>query len=412
MDFVVGGGALAALSRLAMALRNVSVRGFIVRSVLRLEDALWLREPVEDSGDFVARVYEYSSRPLRARRPFPGKGFKFTPLGLDSSSRVLETSAADIIIGGVSVSSSRGFPGFTWPSWGEPVFKDVHPIFYLLPNFEGSIELGDPLVSTVNSAGIPFDINYSVGEAADEMRVSMENWALRCSLDVVEDLEDPVVMVDGPLYTVVKALVLKGVSENVSAVWAKLLNERVEAIKALESRGVPVIGVVKRVEKSTILSKTRGFSYLTGNNALEGDKSVVLKMFANIEDKIPGRIYVTPKILVKAPRGVEADDKIIEYIVIPPGKYQFNISFSRVYRVEYTLKSLKILESKGLDPIQVTAMDSVASGSLEPLSIKMSDVRSSRITQAFKGELARKIASLKAPLSYWSLKEAAWGWES
>ena len=412
MELVVRGGALATLSRLAEALRNVSVRGGLgVRSVLRLEDTLWLREPVEDSGYFTAQVYEYSSRPLIARRP-SSRVSKFTPLGLDSSSRVLETSVADIVIGGVSVSSSQGFPGFTWPSWGEPGFRELHPIFYMLPNSGEPIELGDPLVSTVNPAGRPFDINYSVGEAADEMRVSMENWALKCLPDIVESIEDPVVMVDGPLYTVAKALVWEGVSENVSAVWTKLLKERVEVVRALEARGVPVIGVVKRVEKSTILSKTRGFAQFTGNEAPEGDKSIVLKIFASFEGKKPGRIYATPKIMVRAPKSVEAEDKIIEYIVIPPGKYQFNAGFTRVYRLEYTLKSLKTLESRSLDPVIVVAVDSVASGSLEPLSIKMSDARSSRLTQAFKGELARRIASLRAPLSYWSLKEAAWGWES
>ncbi len=409
---VVGSIVMTSLSRVVEAIRRASSASltFVSRSVLRLEDVIWVREPVEDSGEFSASLMEYSSRFLVARRPYRDS-VMFTPVGVDSSSRHVETPVADVIVGSVAALSSLGSFGFEWPSVSSLRYAGrLHPIFYILSNTGIQFSLEDPLVSTANPSGRPFDINYSVGEACDEMRVSIENWALDVLRELLEVHVNPVVMVDGPLYVVTKALT-RDVPVWLRSVWVKLLEDRVKAIRSLESRGIPVIGVVKRVEKSTILSRTRGLEGLRGD-VLEGDRSIILKAMTAIGDRVPGRIYVTPKIMVRTPQLPEIGvlEKVVQYVVIPPGKYQLSPPLVRVYRLEYTLRTLDILHSMGLEPDLIIGGDSVGRGALEPLSIRLADLRASFLSHAFKKALLMNIISVGAPLSYWSLREAEIAW--
>jgi hypothetical protein len=64
----------------------------------------------------------------------------------------------------------------------------------------------------------------------------------------------------------------------------------------------------------------------------------------------------------------------------------------------------------GLEPDSVIGGDSVGRGALEPLSIRLSDLRSSFLSYAFKKALLMNIISVGAPLSYWSLREAEISW--
>ena len=409
---VVGSTVMASLSRVVEVIRRASSASstYASRSVLRLDDVIWVREPVEDSGEFSASLMEYSSRLLVARRPYRD-GVMFTPVGVDSSSRHVETPVADVVVGAVASISSLGSIAFEWPSLGPLRYTGkLHPVFYILSNAGVQFSLEDPLVSTVNPSGRPFDISYSVGEACDEMRVSLENWVLEVLGELLEAQVNPVVMVDGPLHIVAKALT-RDVQPWLRDVWVKLLEGRVKAIKGLESRGVPVIGVVKRVEKSTILSRTRGLEGVRGD-VVEGDKSVILRAMAMLGDRVPGRIYVTPRIIVRTPQlpGIGVLEKVVQYIVIPPGKFQLSPPLVRVYRLEYTLKTLGILQDMGLEPDAVIGGDSVGRGALEPLSIRLSDLRSSFLSHALKKALLMNIISVGAPLSYWSLREAEISW--
>jgi hypothetical protein len=403
---------MASLSRVVEVIRRASSASstYASRSVLRLDDVIWVREPVEDSGEFSASLMEYSSRLLIARRPYRD-GVMFTPVGVDSSSRHVETPVADVVVGAVAAISSLGSITFEWPSLGPLRYTGgSHPVFYILSNAGVQFSFEDPLVSTVNPSGRPFDISYSVGEACDEMRVSLENWVLEVLGGLLEAQVNPVVMVDGPLHIVAKALT-RDVQPWIRDVWVKLLEGRVKAIRGLESRGVPVIGVVKRVEKSTILSRTRGLEGVRGD-IVEGDKSIILRAMTMLGDRVPGRIYVTPRIIVRTPQlpGIGVLEKVVQYIVIPPGKFQLSPPLVRVYRLEYTLKTLGILQDMGLEPDAVIGGDSVGRGALEPLSIRLSDLRSSFLSHALKKALLMNIISVGAPLSYWSLREAEISW--
>jgi hypothetical protein len=409
---VVSSTVMASLSRVVEVIRRASSASstYASRSVLRLDDVIWVREPVEDSGEFSASLMEYSSRLLIARRPYRD-GVTFTPVGVDSSSRHVETPVADVVVGAVAAISSLGSIAFEWPSLGPLRHTGrLHPVFYILSNAGVQFSFEDPLVSTVNPSGRPFDISYSVGEACDEMRVSLENWVLEVLGGLLEAQVNPVVMVDGPLYVVAKALT-RDIQPWIRDVWVKLLEGRVKAIRGLESRGVPVIGVVKRVEKSTILSRTRGLEGIRGD-IVEGDKSIILRAMTMLGDRVPGRIYVTPRIIVRTPQLPEVGvlEKVVQYIVIPPGKFQLSPPLVRVYRLEYTLKTLGILQDMGLEPDAVIGGDSVGRGALEPLSIRLSDLRSSFLSHALKKALLMNIISVGAPLSYWSLREAEISW--
>ncbi|MEM1861614.1 MAG: DNA double-strand break repair nuclease NurA [Acidilobaceae archaeon] len=414
MNYIVKPSVLDSLLRIAYNLRRISYNNpsLKAKSVLRLEDTLRLREPIEDSGPFAATLYESTNRPLIPKRIQYGKRSNYTIIGLDSSSRSLEAGLADIVIGSVCAFNHRFSYTIEWPSIsGVFNFNEYHPVFYILPNTSEPLSIQDPLLSTTNVAGRSFDLNYSIGEAESEMRVSLENWMLKILSSI--GLDNTIIFIDGPIYNITKALVSNSSPDYIREVWIKLLESRVEAIRRLENKGLPVIGVVKRVDKSTILYRTRGLEYIVKRDVPEGDASILLRVYLDMI-KTPGRVYVTPKIKVSSTQveDLKLPSKIVQYVLIPPGMYQLESSFTRVYRLEYTNRTLEILESRGLDPVVVFISDSILSGALEPISIKFSDKRSSSIAESLKKKLAMSLASFGAPLSYSSLKEAEITWRS
>jgi hypothetical protein len=380
------------------------------RSVLRLDELLDARASAEDAGLADVEVYEEQARllmPLDSARGAEARRRGVRVAGVDSSSRHLETPPADIVIGAVAVSGSWG-ASYTWPSvsggGGGP------PFIYLLPNSPRASEAAaveGGLVSQRNPAGAPFDQDYSIHQALDEMRVTLENWALR-SLSAGDGFA---VLLDGPVFLVARA-VFDQVPARYRESWRRMLEERLEALRALEARGIPVVGVVKRVERSRLLSSAAGAARLLARCGLEGggagDRALVdAALRAGCFKWRAGSVLRSPKLLVRLGA---AGAKIVEYVVVPAGGYQLSPASARIYRLEYTEETLSLLRSVGLEPSHVFLADSVARGSLEPVTVALSDRRASALTRGLRRMLASALRAGGLPLSYSSLVEVESDW--
>jgi len=385
--------------------------GRIAPSLLRLSDLVQVRAPLEDLGAPGARVYEAAPTLLAPRRPLPAR-LRVRPwfVGIDSGSRGVETPLAGIAIAAVSVSLSAPLELFDWPPihpglepprWGPPFVR-------ILPNWEGWDPPLPPGAASVNPAGERYGPEYSMAQALDEARVSLENWALSVLPEAVEGGPGGlVVLVDGPLYLVPGALANSGAPRVYREAWERLLGERVEAVRRLEALGVPVIGVVKRVSRSRILSRAQGLGDLVEScvgPGDHGDEMVVYRAYASCARRIPGRIYRTPIVRVDPP-GIGAP-KLVEYLAIPPGRWQSGPEGVRITRLEYTERGLALLrEELGLEPYQLYSLSSIASGSLLPLVLLASDRRSRTIARALARFLRRELARRGVPLSYETVVE-------
>ncbi len=408
-----------ALASIAETLASAVGRGTPGRSVLRLEELVEARMGVEDSGEASVEVYESQSRLLR---PYQVRGQPVTPpgmavAGVDSSSRALETPHADLVIGAVSVSAWGAPEAFDLPEIHRPYPMEPGsgrrpPYIYVLPNTRIGRLNSAPHATTLNPAGEEYDEDYSIYQALDEVRVSLENWALS---DIIawaaEARAAPIAaLIDGPAYLVSRIMSMG--RERYRRSWARLLDERLEALSRLERLGVPVVGVVKRVERSRLIAAARGVEPLLSRCGLEArgasDRSIIdAALRAGCFRWVPGALLRGPKLLVRTPGYGE---KLVEYIVVPPGRWRVGPGGVRVYRLEYTPRTLAMLRERSMDPVQVFASDSVLRGALEPVTLALSDRRASAITRAVKRALASLLRERGVPLSYSTELEVEMDW--
>ncbi len=404
--------ALESLMKIIGRLGNEAYGG---PSVLRLSDALEVRMPVEESGLAESEVYEYQSKPLSPRTPFPHMIWddaKF--IGIDSSSRRLDAPQASIVVAAVSISWGA-FELLDWPSVYEGFSSFGPPFLRMLPNSEGSLALEAPSwIDMRNPAGLFYDRDYSVAQAMDEARVFLENWALSEAVPkLLKSSKGAVIMVDGPLYLVPGALAGIGAPEKYIEAWRFLLASRMEAVRSLEDMGVPVMGIVKRLSRSRILHRTPqvsiGISKCIGVKDFSDESALYLLYRSGCVKRRPGFIYKTPKIKVKS--NVEEDmNKIVEYLILPPGRLQDSSGLGRMVRIEYSEKTLRIIRSWGVEPYQIYSMASLASDSLLPLCIQASDRRAKMITKALKHLISSMLVAKGTILDYEDLGEVEIRW--
>ena len=398
---------LSLASSLRRALESIRGQGSSVegRRVLTLGSLLDL-ESVEDAGLFKSRLYEYSSRLLIPRLISRDMPDGMNLAAIDSSSRLVETVSRMLVITVVSVSSWSPLEVYDYPEvYRYPVRPGgLKPFIAVVPG--GVFDF--PLTG-LNPNGVEYGSGYDIYQVMDEWRVFMENWMLEDLIPRLASISGRgvrlIVLVDGPL-TLVPGVLANSHGFRVEAdAWSRLLMDRVKALRLLEDNGIPVIGVVKRVEKSRILSSTPVLSdrvrECVGGD-MAGDRAILYMLQSSGCVKwSPGRLLTTPRIVVEPSVG-GAPDKIVEYILIPPGRWQASPHKSRVYRIEYTMGSLELLRSWRLEPHHVIALDSIYRGSLEPVTLKYSDRRAKMISRALRGVVARWLSINRIPVSYGS----------
>jgi hypothetical protein len=390
----------------------------ITQSPLRLSDLIEIRSPIEDLGSGRVSVYEYTPTLLSPRSPQPPRrsalaSGRVVLAGVDSGGRAIETPLAGLAVAAVAATLSAPLPGagresLAWPpipppGRGPPLAGP--PFIRVLPNWLGWEPALPHFAVARNPAGERYGPDYSMAQALDEARVALENWALRALANLAEaGAARPgglAVLVDGPVYLVPGALASSGAPEVYRRAWESLLEERVEAVSRLERLGVPVVGVVKRVSRSRIMSRASGLERLVEPCVGPGeysDEMAVYRAYASCARRIPGRIYKTPTLRVDAgPAGY----KLVDYLAIPPGKWQTSPSGIRVVRLEYTERSLELARGAlGAEPYHIYAYSSLLSGSLQPLVILASDRRARTTARAVARLLERELARAGVPPSY------------
>ncbi|GAB6148283.1 DNA double-strand break repair nuclease NurA [Stetteria hydrogenophila] len=414
--------ASAALETVKSMMSLVNGSGWASPSILRLDELAGLRAPAEDLGIAEAYVYESSPRPLRAVNPLPlngqadGLGSRPCFLGVDSSSRSVEAAVASVVVAAVSLSGCGAAELADWP----PVYEYKAPIprgppfIRILPNRAEPLlpELPEG-VTARNPAGIAYDRDYSIAQALDEARVELENWAISAAPSLAPGRQRRlVVFVDGPLFTVPGALADPGAPAGVREAWRELVARRVEAVRRVEEAGGVVIGVVKRLSRSRILSKALGRWGSCGAAEGESDEFYLHRVVASSRANWrPGQVYKSVKVAVRQPSLPGVPLKIAEYLAIPPGAWHGGPRGLLLVRLEYTEESLKRLRSWGLEPLHAYSLASIAVGSRLPTPLLASDKRAKSISKALKRLLAEEMTRLGIPLDYESLVEeagAAW----
>ncbi len=375
-----------------------------VRSVLRLEDVIARSPAEEEPGLSLVEVYEDQGRLLRPVRPGSRRARPRLVAAVDSSSRHLEAPAADLVVTAVVAAGWGGLVD-AWPR--ESLEPGGPPFILMLRNTpEAEPPPGLP-VATRNPAGYEYGESYSIHQALDEARVQLENWMLERLSSVVGP--GSAVLVDGSLFNVTVGF-LKG-SGAVGEAWRELVRRRMEVVARLEERGAAVIGVVKRIERSRLLAASERVRRLAEACGVKlhreaGDRVALNQAVTACPVWRPGSLLASPKLLVRNPPA--GPERIAEYVVVPPGRYQRGPAGSRMYRLEYTVRSLEALRSRGLEPVDVLALDSVARGSLEPVSIAWCDRMARRTTEKLRRFLAHRLLGSGASLGYSTGLEVAW----
>jgi len=379
-----------------------------VRSVLRLEDVVARSLAEEEPGLSLVEVYEDQGRMLRAVKPGSRRARPRLVVGVDSSSRHLEAPAADLVVAAVYAAGWRGVMA-RWPR--EALEPGAPPFILMLRNTPDAEPPPGLPVASRNPAGYEYGEAYSIHQALDEARVQLENWMLERLAGELE--AGSVVLVDGSLYNVTVGF-LKG-SGAVGEAWRELVRRRIRAVEKLESRGVAVVGVVKRIERSRLLAASERVRRLAAACGVAlhreaGDRVALNQAVTGCPTWKPGALLASPKLLVRNPPA--GPERIAEYLVVPPGRYQRGPAGARMYRLEYTVRSLEMLRSWGLEPVDAVALDSVARGSLEPVSIAWCDRASRRASESLRRFLAYRLLGSGASLGYSTGLEVRWsGWE-
>ena len=391
----------------------------VAQSPLRLSDLVEVRAPIEDLGPGRAVVHEYTTSLLSPRSPSPPRRSRLSshpPLlaGVDSGGRAIETPLAGLAVAAVAATLSAPPPGLgaaareaiAWPGVPQPggMLVAGPPFIRVLPNWVGWDPGLPPFATLLNPAGERYGPEYSMAQALDEARVALENWALEALAVLAESARlagGLVVLVDGPVYLVPGALAEPGAPEVYRRSWEALLRSRVEAVRRLERLDIPVFGVVKRLSRSRILSRAQGLERLVEACVGPGeysDEMIVYRAYASCARRIPGRIYRTPTVRVEAgPAGY----KLVEYLAVPPGRWQTSPASLRVVRLEYTRESLELVrEVFGAEPYHVYSAASILSGGLQPLVIAASDRRARTTARAIARLLERELSRSGVPLSY------------
>lgn len=343
-------------------------------------------------------------------------------LALDGSSRIVDTAYAFTTIATVSLISERfgvimDYP-YLWFKY--PVSLEEEPPFIGVAPEAPNIKLKLPPYATQRSpAGFLYDPNYNRYQIVDEVRTNLENkvlrdGALKASLMEVFGLRHRLILVDGPLYHTPAAFINPNVDGKYRVTWKKLIKERVKAIIENLEHGLAIVGIVKRFEKSTIITKS--LDYLSKVSKVLGiDVSRSGSDLAAIDTihhyakkkkvlEIPFKPYIIGPFLIK-PSWVYIDipntpEKVIAYTVIPKHPY-LDVGY-KAFRVEVPYVAY---EKYGNSIFEWIIGDTVYFSTTLPYSLVLADSRCKKWSASLLLYLSRLYSEAKIPLTYESRLE-------
>lgn len=316
---------------------------------------------------------------------------------IDSSSRTIDTPYLFIAIGSTTcVNRFRSifidYPDIT-RIFSNKEFK--YKYIVLIPEITSFpetyySELRNLGIVISNPNGTIYDYKYSKYVVLDELRLNLENNILEILL-YVDELSESIILIDGAIYYTPPIIYHynelhitrdKYIREYIES-WRILVNKRIDLINKLyNEKNTYVIGIVKRLQHSNLLSRLDPLNVSTGNLNDEAYLSIYVDKLSRergIKPYCIGPIMYNPSSDV-----IKLPIKKIYYFAIPRRSGYMNSSF-RTY-VFYRAEAI----NENIDIINPIIYDSIYSGSLIPLSILLADSRAKRITHVLTNYLLSK----------------------
>jgi len=380
----------------------------LIEALRRFKEDLSGKKLVRDEASRLPIAYEYveqvSEKQVIADKLEVGEvklehRGKFSNIyALDSSSRAIDTPYLFMAVGSATclnrfTGAVIDYPELTSTLTGR---SRVYDYVVLIPEIEGVSEslfenLAAMKVRVSNPAGKPYTPRYSKYVVLDELRQALENKILEILLEK-ESYRDAVLLIDGPLYytppLVYQVNELHGVRdellEEYVVSWKTLVKARVELLQKLyREKNVTAYGVVKRLNKSNILSRKNPMNLSSGNVSDEAYLAFMTEVLFGSRKPTP--YYIGPLVYDPGSLGVDLPRKTIYYVGIPRRGAGISSGFS-----SYAFFRVELLEyvEASLEPV---TFDSVGSGSILPLTLLLADSRVKRIATSLANYILRTL---------------------
>ncbi len=369
-------------------IKNIKLEGFTDKKIVRDESSRF--EKIYDYIEFTTEnqvilkkleIHEIGFDELRRRYN--------NIYAIDSSTRAIDTPYMFIGVGSATCINRFTGDSLEYPSITSIMAQGEKSYDYIviIPEIEGfEKDLLDKLeekkVITRNPAGIRYSPRYSKYVVLDELRLLLENKVLNMLLEK-ERYRDLYVFVDGPIYytppLVYQVNEMHGIRDDLVKYyiesWKVLVGIRVNIIdKLMREKNITVLGIVKRLNRSNILSRRDPVGLSSGNMSDEAYLSVLTTLW--FKDKKITPYYIGPIIYDPGKLPVKLPKKTIYYIGIPRRRITNETDYRNYmfYRIEYVEGA-----EENLEPV---IYDSIHTGSILPLSILLADNRVKKITNA------------------------------
>ncbi|MCE4606876.1 MAG: DNA double-strand break repair nuclease NurA [Desulfurococcales archaeon] len=366
---------------------------------------------IDEQPQGPTRLVEHS-HPIQPVSPPEGNTDKHVIVGLDSSSTVIRTPFFNLVTVTASASSTLVPEIYDHP---EIYTYQISPRFkqpYIIMGTDTELPEEGEGVTTCNPLGTSYGFKYSPDRIADEYRAWIENWMLSDPIhQAARKLEEtgykPIILLDGPLYQTPQLIAKMHVTREASSIWKRIVEDRINLIKTYEDQGIPVIGIVKRVEQSTILSQSQNYYKLVKAHcgvdlsyySPPGDQALIHLLLTLVKCRYRQSEMMRTPLMEYQPGGYVLP-KLFTYIVIPPSIWSNRVSSYRLYRIEFTHRTRSILSESMLTPQQVVYLETVKHGLPIPFSIKLSDKRAGMLAQVLRNKLRRMLSGMNVPFTY------------
>ncbi|MCE4614232.1 MAG: DNA double-strand break repair nuclease NurA [Desulfurococcales archaeon] len=366
---------------------------------------------IDDQPQGPTKLIEHN-HPIQPVNPPGETKDKHLIIGLDSSSSIIRTPFFNLITITASASSTLIPEVYDHPEIYTYQIKPRIRQPYIIVGTDTELPEEGEGVTTRNPLGSPYGFKYTPERIADEYRSWIENWMLSDPIhQATRKLEKqnykPIILLDGPLYQTPQLIAKMHLTGEASSIWRRIVEDRINLIQAYEDIGIPVIGVVKRLEQSTILSHSQHYSKLVkGHCGVDlsyysppGDQALIHLLLNLGKCRYHIGEMMRTSILEYTPGGYGLP-KLFTYIVIPPSIWSKRVSSYRSYRIEFTRKTMSILNGMNLTPCQVIYLETVRHALPIPFSIKLSDRRAGMLAQALRSKFRRMLSGMNVPFTY------------
>ncbi len=398
------------------------------------------REPVLDdvSPDVFEREYFRDGIEYLSDKPFSvielraggGEWRRYIPIGIDSSTRYISTPFIDLAIVTASIYSRFLGELYDLPplTGGYPLSVETPPYIALIGAEDLDVSELREKVITRSPAGVPYDSAYNRFVLLDEMRTSTETFLLENLVDKAPSLinGDFYVVMDGPVYhtpllfrqhyEITKGTAApRGRLQAYVESWRNMLSERLRVLRKALSGNIIVIGVVKRIEKSSLISSSPSYHAVLAEHGLQvpatdNDQAFIELLYREairrgllgypLRPFYIGPFRVEPSASLLNRYIGNAVPKIAYYYVFP--LYRYAVHMYRVFRLEMIAGSEEIMKC---EPHEIILSDTLGAGSALPLSILYADKRAKALSRNITYIMTRYLEIEGMPLTYDALRE-------